>query len=92
MTGVVPLFNAIIILCLQVLDGDRIIEETEVDRKPFYLFGTTQDCDFRPSVADLAAPQHFAALVHHQDSRLFLISLSAVISATKVFKIYVYRL
>jgi hypothetical protein len=56
-----------------------VIEEIEIDRKPFYIFGTTPDSDFLPK-GDLQASggRHFAALVHHSDSRLFFIDLQTV--------------
>lgn len=61
---------------LQVLEGSSVVEEVEIDRKPYYLFGTTQDCDFLPDrTTQTAGGKHFAALVHHSDSRLFLIDL-----------------
>jgi NIMA-interacting peptidyl-prolyl cis-trans isomerase 1 len=61
---------------LQVLKGSNVVEEVEIDRKPYYIFGTTQDSDFLPDRSSQAAGgRHFAALVHHSDSRLFLIDL-----------------
>ena len=68
---------------MQVLSGSSVVEEVEIDRKPFYIFGTTLDSDFRPDHSPQATGgRHFAALVHHSDSRLFLIDLQTV-SPTK---------
>jgi len=60
-----------------------VIEEVEIDRKPYYIFGTTPDSDFRPERNPQASGgRHFAALVHHSDSRLFLIDLETVSALT----------
>lgn len=61
---------------LQVLQSSNVVEEVEIDRKPYYIFGTTQDSDFLPTRDPQSiGGRHFAALVHHFDSRLFLIDL-----------------
>lgn len=64
---------------LQVIHQGQTVEEIEIDRKPFYIFGTARDCDFLHPTFATAPPKHFAALVHHSDSRLFLIDLDSVI-------------
>lgn len=51
------------------------MEEVEIDRKPYYLFGSSADCDFR--LTALPA-RHQAALVHNTDGRIFVIHLYPV--------------
>ena len=66
-------------LTVQVLSASTVVEEVEIDRKPFYIFGTTPDSDFLPDhLPQAIGGRHFAALVHHSDSRLFLIDLQTV--------------
>lgn len=60
---------------MQVTESQLQLEEVEIDRKPYYLFGTAPDCDFR---LPHSTAHHQAALVHNTDGRIFLIDLDSV--------------
>ena len=73
--NVLTCYSAHVCLCVcQVLEGGREVESYPIDQKPSFIFGQTS-CDLT-----LPAAQgiHTAALVHHTDSRLYLISLQSV--------------
>ncbi|MEW5317603.1 MAG: hypothetical protein WDW38_008887 [Sanguina aurantia] len=59
---------------LEILGVDGGVEKQDIDLKPFYLFGRAADqVDF--ALEDASCSRVHAALVHHQDGRLFVIDL-----------------
>lgn len=69
------IFNCQRVALEQVLQGSSLLEEVEIDRKAYYIFGAAADCDFQLPTLEA---RHHSALVHHTDSRLFLIDLQSV--------------
>jgi len=56
----------------------RSNEEIAVDQKPFYVFG--RDAELSPdfTISDPAVSRRHAAIVHHDNGRLYVIDLASV--------------
>ena len=77
MTHASSTFEASAWLYTQIYTGEGQHDSVPIDGKPHYLIGKDQvACDV--VLSDSSCSHQHAAVVHHQDGRLYLIDLASV--------------